>query len=58
MSTSLCNPWYGFLYRLCELEVPLNICTIANGFWKNLLFAYTLTQIIVPEVTIYVYDNR
>ena len=74
--TSWCNPcigvildsdlyistyWIRFLYRHCEPEVPMTICTITNEVWMDLLHAYTFTQvindkllIIVPEVTIYV----
>ena len=41
MSTS----WVGSLYRHCEPEVPMTICTLANEVWMNLLHAYTFTWV-------------
>ena len=38
--------WIGSLYKHCEPEVPMTICTIANEVWMNLLHAYTFTRVI------------
>ena len=38
--------WIGSLYKHCEPEVPMIICTIANEVWMNLLHAYTFTWVI------------
>ena len=32
INISFCDPWYRSLYKLCEPEVPMIICTITNKY--------------------------
>ena len=39
--------WIGSLYKHCEPEVPMTICTIANEVWMNLLMPIHLPGLLI-----------
>ena len=47
-----------FVQRNCKLEVTINFAIKQIGYGWSLLLTYTLTRVIVLEVTIYVYDSK